>query len=351
VGVDRQPGSINQIDQVTKVNAFLAKRNIESKIISASTILSQQHEINFLASNIVELRLSESHIHEALNLLMSNPTVAAFKPAHSSNVNVMTTKAPPNFCGVITSAEVAKLVRYSNLLGTEIVNLRPTVDKDAIYTIEIHLSSRGYLCGFNKPIDYEKWLDWDHRRFTEFMVILFGEYQTKLDKSMDLHANIIKFNFGLNDKDRLGDIRNEQKLLFELSQLLENDINPKHTTEAGQLELVRLIHRNLTPNKSIMLAINYQPEIVMDYHLIRHSLVRIMILLSLLLNRRDRREMIILERKSLFLSRPVGLVVSKATLELNATRVHTLIEIRRMCPSRRALLVRDGLQSSHQDLT
>jgi hypothetical protein len=81
------------------------------------------------------------------------------------------------------------------------------------------------------------------------MVILFGEDQTKLDKSTDLHANVIKFNFGLNDKDRLGDIRNthsEQKVLFELSQLIKN--------EAGKLELVRLIHRNLTPNNSIMLA-------------------------------------------------------------------------------------------------
>jgi hypothetical protein len=101
---------------------------------------------------------------------------------------------------------------------------------------------------FNKPTDYERWLDWNHSRFTEFMVILFGEDQTKLD----LHANIIKFNFGLNDKDHLGDIRNayfEQKVLFELSQLLENDFNPEHKTEAGQLELV-------TPNNSIMLAMN-----------------------------------------------------------------------------------------------
>jgi hypothetical protein len=81
------------------------------------------------------------------------------------------------------------------------------------------------------------------------MVILFGEDQTKLDKSTDLHTNIIKFNFGFNDKDRLGDIRNtlfEQKVLSELSQLLENDINPEHKIEAGKLELVKLIHRNLT---------------------------------------------------------------------------------------------------------
>jgi hypothetical protein len=217
VGVDREPGTINRIDFVTKGNAFLAKRNIESKIISASAILCQQPEINFLASDIVELRLSEFQLHEALDFMMSDPTVAAVKTAHSSNVNVMTTKAPSSFCGVITSAEVDKLVRYSNLLGTEIVNLRSIVDKATVYTIEMHLSARGYLCGFNKPTDYERPLDWDHRRFTEFMVILFGEDQTKLDKSTDLHANIIKFNFGFNDKDLLGDIRNtffEKKVLF-----------------------------------------------------------------------------------------------------------------------------------------
>ncbi len=63
----------------------------------------------------------------------------------------------------------------------------------------------------------------------------------------------------LNDKERLGDIRNthsEQKVLLELSQHIENDFNPEHKTETGKLELVRLIHRNLTPNNSIMLAMN-----------------------------------------------------------------------------------------------
>jgi hypothetical protein len=156
VGVDRQPGIINRIDQVTKGNAFLSKRNIQSKINSASTILYQQPEI-------AELNLSEAQLYLALDLMMSDPTVAAVKTAHSSNVNVMTNKAPPSFCGVITSAEVDKLVRYSNLLGTEIVNLRSIVDKAAIYITEMHLSARGYLCGFNKPTDYERWLDWDHR--------------------------------------------------------------------------------------------------------------------------------------------------------------------------------------------
>jgi hypothetical protein len=141
------------------------------------------------------------------------------------------------------------------LLGTEIVNLRSLVDTAAIFTIEMHLSARGNLCGFKKPTEYERWLDWDHRKFTEFVVILFGDDH----KSTDLHANIIKFNFGFNEKDRLGDIRNtffEQGVLSKLSQLLEKDINPEHKTEAGQLELVKLIHRNLTPNNSVMLAMN-----------------------------------------------------------------------------------------------
>jgi hypothetical protein len=102
-------------------------------------------------------------------------------------------------------------------------------------TIESHLSARGHLCGFTKPTDYQRWLDWDHRKFADFMV----------NKSNDLPTTIIKFNFGLNDNSRLGDIRNthsEQRVLFELSQHIENDFNPEHKTESGKMELVRLIH-------------------------------------------------------------------------------------------------------------
>jgi hypothetical protein len=163
-------------------------------------------------------------------MMLSDPTVVAFKTAHSSNVNVMTTKAPPSFCGVITSGEVDKLVKYSNLLGTEYVNLRSLVDKAAISTIEMHLAARGDLCGFKKPSDCERWLDWDHRRFAEFMVILFGYDQTKLDKSKDLHSNIIKFDFGFNNSNRSGDIRDtvkEQGVLPDLSQLIKIDSNPE----------------------------------------------------------------------------------------------------------------------------
>jgi hypothetical protein len=192
--------------------------------------------------------------------MMSGSLVATVKPAHSSNVDVMTTKSPPSFCGVITTLEVDKLVKYSNLPGTDqYVDLRSICDKAAILTIESHLSARGHLCGFTKTIDYERWLNWDHRKFADFMVILFGEDQTRMDKSTGLLTTIIKFNFGLNDNTRLGDIRNthsEQKVLFELSQHIENDFNPEHKTESGKMELVRFIHRNLKPDSIIMLAMN-----------------------------------------------------------------------------------------------
>jgi hypothetical protein len=152
------------------------------------------------------------------------------------------------------------LVKYSNLLGTDqYVDLRSICDKTAILTIESHLSARGHLCGFTKTTDYERWLDWDHRKFADFMEILFGEDQTRVDESTDLLTTIIELNFGLNDNTRLGDIRNthsEQKVLFELSQHIENDFNPEHKTESGNMELVRLIHRNLKPDSIIMLAMN-----------------------------------------------------------------------------------------------
>jgi hypothetical protein len=80
-----------------------------------------------------------------------------------------------------------------------------------------------------------------------------------MDKSNDLLTSVINFNFGLKDNSSLGDIRDthsEQRVLFELSQLIENDFNPEHKTESGKLELVRLIHRNLKPNSVIMLAMN-----------------------------------------------------------------------------------------------
>jgi hypothetical protein len=113
------------------------------------------------------------------------------------------------------------------LLGAEHINLRTIVDKAAISTIDMHLSARGHLCGFKKPTDYERWIDWDHRRFSEFMTILFGEAQTKLDKSIDLHTNVTKFDFGFDDWHRLGDIRDtvkEQQVLSELVELIDNDM-------------------------------------------------------------------------------------------------------------------------------
>jgi hypothetical protein len=147
VGVVRQPGIINRnkVDVMIKGNAFLLERNFQSKINSTSAILYQQPEINFSASDIVELNLSESQLYKALKMMMSDPTVAAVKTAHSSNVNVMTTKASPSFHDVITSGEVDKLVKYTNLLGMEYVNLRSLFDKAAISIIEIRLAARGNL--------------------------------------------------------------------------------------------------------------------------------------------------------------------------------------------------------------
>jgi hypothetical protein len=125
------------------------------------------------------------------------------------------------------------------LFGAEHINLRTIVDKAAISTIDMHLSARGNLCGFKKPTDYERWIDWDHRRFSEFMTIQFGGTETKLDKSIDLHSNLIKFDVGFDDWNRLGDIRDtvkEQRVLSELVELIDNDIDPVNRTEAGLLD-------------------------------------------------------------------------------------------------------------------
>jgi hypothetical protein len=140
--------------------------------------LRQQPEIDFSASDIAELHLTPSELYEAVAMMLSDPTVVVVPTAHSSNVNVMTTKEPPSFHGVITTRDVQQLARYSNVLGTEHINLRSLVNKAAISTIDMHLSARDTLCGFKKPTDYERWIDWDHRRFSEFMTILFGDAQT-----------------------------------------------------------------------------------------------------------------------------------------------------------------------------
>jgi hypothetical protein len=211
-----------------------------NKIILASTILRQQLEINFSASDIAQLHLTPSELYDAVAMMVSDPTVVAVPTAHSSNVNVMTTKEPPSFHGVITTSDALQLV-----LGTEHINLRSLFDKAAISTIDMHLSARGTLCGFKKPTDYERWIDWDHRRFSKFMTILFGDAQTKLDKSTNLHSSIIKFDFGFRDWNHLGDIRDtvkEQRVLSELAELIDNDIDPSNETESGLQELVKLIH-------------------------------------------------------------------------------------------------------------
>jgi hypothetical protein len=107
-------------------------------------------EINFEASDISELRLTPSELNDAVEMMLSDPTVVVVPTAHSSNVNVMTAKEPPSFHSVITNRDVQQLARYSNVLGTEHINLRSLVDKAAISTIDIHLSARGSLCGFKK---------------------------------------------------------------------------------------------------------------------------------------------------------------------------------------------------------
>jgi hypothetical protein len=91
------------------------------------------------------------------------------------------------------------------------------------------------------------------------MTILFGKNQTKLDKSIDLHSNVIKFDFGFDDWNHLGYIRDtvkEQRVLSELVELIENNNDPVNRTEPGLLELVKIIHRILSPKNSVMLAMN-----------------------------------------------------------------------------------------------
>jgi hypothetical protein len=162
---------------MAQANRFLKNRNIQDKIILASKILRQQVEINFEASDISEIHLTPSELYDTVATMLSDPTVVVVLTAHSSNVNVMTTKEPPSFHGVITTRNVQQLARYSNVLGTEHnINRRSLVDKAAISTIDIHLTARGTLCGFKKLTDYERWIDWDHRRFSEFMTILFSDF-------------------------------------------------------------------------------------------------------------------------------------------------------------------------------
>jgi hypothetical protein len=156
VGVVRSAAIINHTDLIAEANMFLKKRNIQDKIILASKILRQQVEINFEASDISELHLTTSALTDAVTMMLSDPTVVVVLTAHSSNVNVMTTKEPPSFHGVITSWDVQQLARYSNVLGTEPINLTSLVDKTALSTIDMHLMARGSLCGFKKPIDYER---------------------------------------------------------------------------------------------------------------------------------------------------------------------------------------------------
>jgi hypothetical protein len=64
VSVVRAPATINYTDLMAQANSFLKKCYIRDKIIHASTILRQQPEINFSASDIAELHLTQSDIDE-----------------------------------------------------------------------------------------------------------------------------------------------------------------------------------------------------------------------------------------------------------------------------------------------
>jgi hypothetical protein len=120
---------------------------------------------------------------------------------------------------VITTEEVDKLVTYSQLMGPDqYVDLRSLCNKAAILTIKSHLSARGSLCGYPLPTDWERWLDWDHRKLSDFMVILFGD-ETRIDKTRDLHKSILNFDFGLMDNARLGIITTFLSRKFSMNSL------------------------------------------------------------------------------------------------------------------------------------
>jgi hypothetical protein len=92
VEIDECSNNIGIDDYVARANAFLNKGNIERRILSASTIFSQQLVINLKAADIVELHLSDDQKQLALTKMMEGPIVVAAKPAHSSSVNIVTTK-------------------------------------------------------------------------------------------------------------------------------------------------------------------------------------------------------------------------------------------------------------------
>jgi hypothetical protein len=80
MGVVRSAALINHTDLMAQANSFLKKR-----------------------ADISELHLTPSELYDAVAMMLSDPTVVAVPTAHSSNVNVITTKEPPSFHGVITT--------------------------------------------------------------------------------------------------------------------------------------------------------------------------------------------------------------------------------------------------------
>jgi hypothetical protein len=177
--------------------------------------------------------------------------------SQTSSINVVSTAKPPSLHGVITEKDVQMLQSYSSALGASNLDLRHIVDKAAISTTRTHLKARGHQFGL-RATDYERWLDWDHRRFTEVMTNLFGG-KNVMETKVTLRSSLTAFNFGINDPSRLGDITDlikEQSVMDELSQLIANDTESCNKTEDGLLELVKIIHANLGPKSSIMMHIN-----------------------------------------------------------------------------------------------
>ena len=159
--------------------------------------MRQQVQINFETSDIASLELSEDDLHIALAEMLSTPIENVATNSQASSVNVVSTSKPPSLHGVITEKDVQLLQSFSSALGASNLDLRHIVDKAAISTIEAHLKARGHQFGL-RATDYERWLDWDHRRFTEVMTNLFGG-KNVMETKVILRSSLMAFNFGIND--------------------------------------------------------------------------------------------------------------------------------------------------------
>jgi hypothetical protein len=235
-------------------NVRLRYTNTQAKIDLAAKLLSQQAQINFDASDITNLGLSEADLIIALERFLEAPIESVPSNTQTSSVNVVSTAKPPSLHGVITERDVHALQSYSSALGAANLDLRHIVDKAARVTIQTNLEARGHQFGL-QATDYERWIDWDHRRFTEVLTILFGG-KNVTETNVTLRKALSVFNFGFQDPLRLGNLTHvvyEQQVLDELYQLIENDTEPSNKTVAGLQELVNIIHANIGPKNPIMM--------------------------------------------------------------------------------------------------